>query len=81
MPQGRWITRPDHTRTTGAPRVLAADAATGGAVAHAGAVTAGTGKRQPAAALPNGGQNGDRGLADAPSHCMFIGFAPVRDGA
>ena len=84
MPQGRWITDETNTRTTEPREVLAADAATLLGRFMREAVTAGTGKRAAAAALPMAGKTGTAELADAPSHAWFIGFAPYRtppDGA
>ena len=76
MPQGRWITDETNTRTTEPRAVLAADAATLLGRFMREAVTAGTGKRAAAAAVPMAGKTGTAELADAPSHAWFIGFAP-----
>jgi len=76
MPQGRWITGETNTRTTEPRAVLAADAATLLGRFMREAVTAGTGKRAAAAAVPMAGKTGTAELADAPSHAWFIGFAP-----
>jgi cell division protein FtsI/penicillin-binding protein 2 len=76
MPQGRWITDETNTRTTEPREVLAADAATLLGRFMREAVTAGTGRRAAAAAVPMAGKTGTAELADAPSHAWFIGFAP-----
>jgi cell division protein FtsI/penicillin-binding protein 2 len=76
MPQGRWITDETNTRTTEPREVLAADAATLLGRFMREVVTAGTGKRAAAAAVPMAGKTGTAELADAPSHAWFIGFAP-----
>jgi peptidoglycan glycosyltransferase len=76
MPQGRWITGETNTRTTEPREVLAADAATLLGRFMREAVTAGTGKRAAAAAVPIAGKTGTAELVDAPSHAWFIGFAP-----
>ena len=56
--------------------MLAADAATLLGRFMREVVTAGTGKRAAAAAVPMAGKTGTAELADAPSHAWFIGFAP-----
>jgi len=80
MPQGRWITDETNTRTTEPREVLSADAATLLGRFMREAVTAGTGKRAAAAAVPVAGKTGTAELADGPSHAWFIGFAPYGTG-
>jgi cell division protein FtsI/penicillin-binding protein 2/cell division protein FtsW (lipid II flippase) len=79
MPQGRWITDENNTRTTEPREVLSADAATLLGRFMREVVTAGTGKRA-AASVPVAGKTGTAELADGPSHAWFIGFAPYGSG-
>ncbi len=80
MPQGRWITDENNTRTTEPREVLSADAATLLGRFMREVVTAGTGRRA-AAVVPVAGKTGTAELADAPSHAWFIGFAPYGTGS
>jgi cell division protein FtsI/penicillin-binding protein 2 len=80
MPQGRWITDENNTRTTEPREVLTADAAALLGRFMREVVTAGTGKRAGAAAVPMAGKTGTAELADGPSHAWFIGFAPYGTG-
>jgi cell division protein FtsW (lipid II flippase) len=75
MPQGRWLTDENNTRTSAPEQVLAADTTATLARYMREVVTQGTGRRA-AASVPVAGKTGTAELADAPSHAWFIGFAP-----
>ena len=76
MPQGRWLTDENNTRTDPPQPVLQPDAAQTLARFMREVVTSGTGRRAAAASVPMAGKTGTAELADAPSHAWFIGFAP-----
>ena len=80
MPQGRWITDENNTRTNEPKEVLTADAATLLGQFMREVVTAGTGKRA-AAAVAVAGKTGTAELATGASHAWFIGFAPYGKSA
>jgi cell division protein FtsI/penicillin-binding protein 2 len=76
MPQGRWLTDENNTRTSEPEQVLQPDAAQTLTKFMREVVTSGTGRRAAAAIVPMAGKTGTAELADAPSHAWFIGFAP-----
>jgi cell division protein FtsW (lipid II flippase) len=75
MPQGRWITDENNTRTDTPQSVTNADAAQMLGRFMREVVTSGTGRRA-ATGVPVAGKTGTAELKDAPSHAWFIGFAP-----
>lgn len=81
MPEGRWLTDENNTRTDPPKPVL--DSATAQLLAKfmREVVTSGTGRRAASAAAPMAGKTGTAELADAPSHAWFIGFAPYGTSA
>ena len=81
MPEGRWLTDENNTRTDPPKDVL--DKATAQLLAKfmREVVTSGTGRRAAASAVPMAGKTGTAELADAPSHAWFIGFAPYGTSA
>jgi peptidoglycan glycosyltransferase len=80
MPQGRWITDENNTRTGAPETVMTPDAAQLLGQFMRQVVTSGTGKRA-SANVPVAGKTGTAELADAASHAWFIGFAPYGTGA
>ena len=76
MPEGRWITDENNSRTGPAQAVLAPAPAETLARFLREVVTQGTGSRARAAIVAMAGKTGTAELADAPSHAWFIGFAP-----
>ncbi len=80
MPQGRWITDENNTRTGAPETVMTPDAAQLLGQFMRQVVTSGTGKRA-SANVPVAGKTGTAELADAASHAWFIGFAPYGAGA
>jgi cell division protein FtsW (lipid II flippase) len=81
MPQGRWITDENNSRTGAGQTVLSPAAAETLSRFMREVVTQGTGSRARAAAVAMAGKTGTAELADAPSHAWFIGFAPYGPGA
>jgi cell division protein FtsW (lipid II flippase) len=80
MPEGRWITDENNTRTAEPREVLSTDAAALLGKFMREVVTSGTGRRA-AAQVEVAGKTGTAELADAPSHAWFIGFAPYNGTA
>src|SRR5207302_8384729 len=76
MPQGRWLTDENNTRTSPVESVMTPAAAQTLARFMREVVTSGTGRRAASASVPMAGKTGTAELADAPSHAWFIGFAP-----
>lgn len=76
MPEGRWLTDENNSRTDPPKTVLDASTAQLLAKFMREVVTSGTGRRAASSAAPMAGKTGTAELADAPSHAWFIGFAP-----
>jgi cell division protein FtsI/penicillin-binding protein 2 len=76
MPEGRWLTDENNTRTDPPKNVLSTDADQVLAKFMREVVTSGTGRRASTATVAIAGKTGTAELADAPSHAWFIGFAP-----
>lgn len=81
MPEGRWVTDENNTRTDPPKTVLDAAAAQLLAKFMREVVTSGTGRRAASSAAPMAGKTGTAELAGAPSHAWFIGFAPYAAAA
>jgi cell division protein FtsW (lipid II flippase) len=81
MPEGRWITDENNTRTTAPQAVLPPDLAQTLGRFLREVVTSGTGKRASAASIAIAGKTGTAELANAPSHAWFIGYAPYGNSA
>jgi cell division protein FtsW (lipid II flippase) len=75
MPQGRWISDENNTRTKEPETLVPPETAQNLARFMREVVTGGTG-RLAAGAIPIAGKTGTAELMDAPSHAWFIGFAP-----
>ena len=76
MPEGRWLTDENNSRTSQAQPVLSASAAQLLGKFMREVVTSGTGKRAASSVIPMAGKTGTAELTGAPSHAWFIGFAP-----
>ncbi len=76
MPQGRWLTDENNTRTAAPEPVIPASEASTLARFMREVVTSGTGRAAASAAASIAGKTGTAELANAPSHAWFIGFAP-----